>query len=297
MKKGFILHIIPQEGTRQVKSFFISSFSIKFLLSIFFSIFILNSIFLFHFWNFEIDKNKLNFLVKENELLSKKIEMMKIKNDSLTRKIEKLVDRMNKLRNYAGLEPFEEELLKMGKGGELLPREEKKDLEERIDYMLNLASELERKINEVKDYVDNKKKELEHTPSISCVVSGWIVSGYGYRRDPFTGKLKFHEGVDISSNYQSPIFATANGRVVFAGWKEGYGLTVEIDHGNGFKTIYAHNSRLLVQVGQTVKRGETIALMGSTGRATGVHVHYEVRIFNKPLNPLNYIIPDHLYFD
>ncbi|MEO0300327.1 MAG: M23 family metallopeptidase, partial [candidate division WOR-3 bacterium] len=225
------------------------------------------------------------------------IEIMKIKNDSLTSKIEKLVDRINKLRSYAGLEPFEEDLLKMGIGGELLPREEKKVLEERIDFMLNLASEFEKKVNEVENYVENKKKELEHTPSISPVASGWIVSGYGYRRDPFTGKVKLHEGLDISSNYQSPVQATANGKVVFAGWKEGYGLTVEIDHGNGFKTKYAHNSRILVQVGQSVKRGEIIALMGSTGRATGVHVHYEVQLFNKPINPLNYIIPDHLYFD
>ncbi|MEO0254102.1 MAG: M23 family metallopeptidase [candidate division WOR-3 bacterium] len=297
MKKGFIITIIPSESNGKVRSVFISPFLIKFLLFTFFSIFILNSVLLYHFFNFEIDKNKLNFLIKENETLSKKIEIMKIKNDSLTSKIEKLVDRINKLRSYAGLEPFEEDLLKMGIGGELLPREEKKVLEERIDYMLNLASEFEKKINEMENYVENKKKELEHTPSISPVGSGWIVSGYGYRRDPFTGKVKLHEGVDISSNYQSPVQATANGRVVFAGWKEGYGLTVEIDHGNGFKTKYAHNSRILVQVGQSVKRGEIIALMGSTGRATGVHVHYEVQLFNKPINPLNYIIPDHLYFD
>ncbi len=297
MKKGFFFQIIPSDGTKNVKNFYISSGLIKFLFLFLFFVFFMNIFLIYHFWNFEIDRNKLNFLIHENKKLRRKINVLGIKKDSLLKKLEILTDKLNKLRNFAGLEPFEKGLLEMGKGGELIPELKENDLEKRLDYMLNITKIFDEKVKEIEDYINKKGKELAHTPSIMPVRSGWITSRFGYRRDPFTGKLKLHEGIDISGSYGAPVFATADGRVTYAGWRHGYGLVVEIDHGNGFKTRYAHNSKILVKVGQKVKRGDIIALMGKTGRTTGVHVHYEVRLFNKPLNPMNYIIPDHLYFD
>jgi len=297
MKKGIIFQIIPSEGKGRVRNFYMSSLLLKFLGFFIFSLLILNVFLIYHFYNFQVDKNKLNFLLKENKNLYGKLKTVQIKNDSLMKKIEKITDRLNKLRKFANLEPFEEELLKMGKGGALMPEPKGEDLEERIDYMLNLANEFESKIGEIEEYVEKNKREFSHTPSIMPVNSGWITSRFGYRKDPFTGRKKLHEGIDISGNFGDPVFATADGKVIYAGWRRGYGLMVEIDHGNGYRTRYAHNSKLLVKIGQRVKRGDIIALMGKSGRTTGVHVHYEVRLFNKPVNPLNYIIPDHLYFD
>ncbi len=297
MKKGIILQIIPSEGKGKVRNFYLTFSLLKFIVFFAFSILIFNIFLLYHFYNFEIDKNKLNFLLNENKNLHEKLKRIQIKNDSLMKKINVFIDRLNKLRKFANLEPFEEEILNMGKGGGIIPDLKGEDLEKKIDYMINLSREFENKIVEIEDYVEKNKRELSRTPSIMPVKSGWLTSGFGYREDPFTGKIKLHEGVDFSGSFGEPVFATADGVVTYGGWKSGYGLMVVIDHGNGYKTLYAHNSRLLVKVGDRVKRGDIIALMGNSGKTTGVHLHYEVRLFDKPLNPINYIIPDHLYFD
>lgn len=121
-------------------------------------------------------------------------------------------------------------------------------------------------------------------------VEGPITSGFGRRIDPFTGKLAFHPGVDIQTNSGSKVKATADGVVLRAAYDKGYGRYVLIDHGNGFKTIYGHNRKLLVKAGQHVIRGQVISLSGSTGRSTGPHLHYEVRYKNKLVNPKTYVL-------
>ena len=128
------------------------------------------------------------------------------------------------------------------------------------------------------------------TPSI-WPSKGVITSPYGTRVDPVTGVASaFHEGVDIADDYGTPIVATAAGTVTFAGYTEGgYGNLVEIDHGNGFVTRYGHNSAVLVTPGMTVKQGQVIALMGSTGKSTGAHVHYEVRINGSAVDPMVFL--------
>lgn len=119
---------------------------------------------------------------------------------------------------------------------------------------------------------------------------GVITSPYGSRTDPVYGGGAFHEGVDIANDYATPIQATAAGTVTFAGYTDGgYGNLVEIDHGNGFVTRYGHNSVILVSVGAHVNQGETISLMGSTGKSTGSHVHYEVRISGSPVDPMLFL--------
>ena len=120
---------------------------------------------------------------------------------------------------------------------------------------------------------------------------GRITSPFGSRVDPVTGAIgAFHEGVDIADDYGTPIVATAAGVVTFAGYTDGgYGNLVEIDHGNGFVTRYGHNSAVLVTVGMSVKQGQTIALMGSTGKSTGAHVHYEVRLNGSPTDPMIFL--------
>lgn len=118
-------------------------------------------------------------------------------------------------------------------------------------------------------------------------VNGPIVSGFGYRVHPIFKRVKFHYGVDISAPSGTPIRAAADGVVVFAGWRRAYGNTVIIDHGNGLATLYAHCSRVLVSKGKVVKQGQVIALVGSTGLSTGPHLHFEVRRYGEPINPLS----------
>ena len=117
-------------------------------------------------------------------------------------------------------------------------------------------------------------------------------SGYGMRIDPIYRTLRFHAGMDFSAPTGTDIYATGDGEVIFAGWKQGYGNCVIVDHGYDFKTLYGHMDKYLVRVGQVVARGETIGLVGSTGKSTGPHLHYEVLLHNKPDNPAKYYFKD-----
>ena len=137
--------------------------------------------------------------------------------------------------------------------------------------------------------LEKKKNLLASTPSIKPV-NGWITSRFGYRKSPFTGKRSFHSGLDISNRPGTKIITTADGRVTYAAEKMYFGNLVIIDHGYGKVTKYAHNKKILVKKGQKVKRGDVIALMGNTGKSTGPHLHYEVRINGAPVNPLKYIL-------
>jgi murein DD-endopeptidase MepM/ murein hydrolase activator NlpD len=116
-----------------------------------------------------------------------------------------------------------------------------------------------------------------------------VSSRFGYRADPLRGKVRMHSGIDIPAPLGTPIQASAGGFVRFAGSAGGYGQMIEIAHGNGLTTRYAHLSRILVQPGAPIARGETIALMGSTGRSTGSHLHFEVRDSGRPADPLAYL--------
>ena len=118
---------------------------------------------------------------------------------------------------------------------------------------------------------------------------GYISSGFGLRADPFTGGRAHHFGVDFDANYGDPISAAADGIVSFSGVKSGYGHTVVIDHGDGYETLYAHNQRNLVRAGDVVRAGQQVATVGSSGRSTGAHLHFEVHVNGRPVNPTAYL--------
>jgi murein DD-endopeptidase MepM/ murein hydrolase activator NlpD len=134
---------------------------------------------------------------------------------------------------------------------------------------------------------------LAHLPVASPVSDVDLSSGYGYRHDPFTGQGSMHEGTDFRGAYGSPIYATAAGVVASAGYQPEYGYTVDIDHGFGLMTRYAHLEKILVKPGETVSLHQKLGLMGATGRATGVHLHYETRVNGNARNPLNFLKADH----
>ncbi len=135
----------------------------------------------------------------------------------------------------------------------------------------------------------NRKLDEEVVPAGRPITRGWLSSYFGMRTDPFTGRRAHHAGIDFAGKLGSDVVAVAAGVVTYAGKRSGYGNLVEINHGKGYSTRYGHNQEILVEVGQTVKKGQVIAHMGSTGRSTGPHVHFEVLYNGRQVNPIKYI--------
>ena len=146
----------------------------------------------------------------------------------------------------------------------------------------------EASFREIQVQIDHQRSVIASTPSI-WPVKGWITSGFGKRMSPLTGEPGRHMGVDIANETNTPIRATADGMVTYAGWEGGYGRLVVLEHGYGFSTRYGHCSRLNVKVGDEVKQGQVIGYIGSTGNSTGSHCHYEVRIHGMAVDPMKYL--------
>lgn len=149
--------------------------------------------------------------------------------------------------------------------------------------------EKEQQLSLLDDVIIDKTLQGKTKPEGRPVVEGWMSSAYGYRNDPFSGKRQFHHGVDFAGAEGSPIFTVASGIVANVKEHPQYGNMVEIDHGNGYMTRYAHTSKILVEAGQVVKRGQQVAEIGNTGRSTGPHVHFEVVKEGSTINPNNMI--------
>jgi len=150
-------------------------------------------------------------------------------------------------------------------------------------------SDRERQLRVLEDLLLAGRLQREVRPSGWPVASGFITSLFGYRTDPFTGRGAYHEGIDFAGREGSDVLSVAAGIVAFAGERSGYGQLVEINHGNGYVTRYGHNSRILVKAGDTVRKGQRLSLMGSSGRSTGPHVHFEVLLNGSVVNPQQYI--------
>ena len=202
-------------------------------------------------------------------------------------------------------------------GAEPIPLSVRQGAQRKIDYyeqlaqMTNseLAADLALKVDllekeiyvqaksydEVAQMAKEQEIRMENIPAIQPVMNKdlkRVASGYGMRIDPVYHVRKFHQGMDFTAPTGTEVFATGNAKVDFAGWKQGYGNTVILDHGYGYKTLYAHLYKILVRKGQKVRRSDIIALVGNTGKSTGPHLHYEVRLNNKPVDPRNYYFYD-----
>jgi murein DD-endopeptidase MepM/ murein hydrolase activator NlpD len=151
-----------------------------------------------------------------------------------------------------------------------------------------LASQ-SRQLSVLEELLSDRNLDASLMPSGTPVRSGYISSRYGYRADPLTGSPDFHPGIDFDGDYGTDILAVGSGVVSFSGIKSGYGNTIEIDHGNGYVTRYGHNSRNLVSVGDPVRDGDVIGKVGSTGRSTGTHVHFEVWRDGRVINPNEFV--------
>ena len=243
----------------------------------------------------ENNLKELEILTKSNQKLYRDIELIDDQNeqifsqleDALTVSIGPLKNMMKSLGLPA--ENIIQQLRKdySGKGGLFDPITlQSPNQIIQLNDSSKFAEEVLEQIGELNLY----RIAAEKLPIYSPVqASNRFTSGFGYRTDPITKKKTMHNGVDFAAPKGTLIYSTGDGIVTHAGWKGGYGLLVVIKHAFGFQTKYAHNSRIYVKVGNRVSRGDKISAMGSTGRSTGTHLHYEVRRNNKPLNPITYI--------
>jgi hypothetical protein len=169
--------------------------------------------------------------------------------------------------------------------------ENEQDLLKQLDQLDNKVKAQEHESRELKSYFEDQQALLASAPSI-WPVRGWITSDFSVRLDPYTGERTLHEGMDIATGLGTPVRAPADGTVVFAGVEGGYGHVLVLDHGYGLKTRYGHLSRIDVKTGDKVHRGDFVAAVGNTGRSTGPHLHYEVRVNGVPDNPRKFILEE-----
>ena len=210
-----------------------------------------------------------------------------------------------KIRIIANIEKTDDSNNIFGVGGSIpedldarLPLMEKhnslmRDMHEQIDELNRASIHQKGEFESLLKSLEDQQNLLASTPAIRPISRGeksWVTSSFGFRRSPFTGQREFHQGFDISTRKGTTILATAEGVVTFAGKKGLLGNTIIIDHGHGMVTRYGHCSKFLKKRGEKVKRWEPIALVGNTGRSTGPHVHYEVRLNGIPVNPYKYIL-------
>lgn len=161
-----------------------------------------------------------------------------------------------------------------------------------VEGLIARATDLSRSFRDVSDTLQQNFERFANTPSL-MPTAGWLSSQFTKSRfHPILHENRPHEGIDVTAPTGTPIVAPATGVVVMAGNDKGYGLTVEIDHGNGIRTRFAHCSRLAVKTGQRVTRGQVIAAVGGTGLATAPHLHYEIHVNGKPVDPLTYVLPE-----
>jgi len=235
-------------------------------------------------------------LKRQNQNLKRYIDQMQEEMETIKLRIDSLFDITNNVRILAGISPLSSDIRNFGIGGYISKGDSITAVNLEIENLKKILEFELQDVKKVKKIIEDRNEEIRRIPSI-IPTAGIIVSNFGYRNDPFTGEYKMHEGIDISAPTGTPVYASADGIVIFTGYKEGYGLEVEISHQNGIITRYAHLSRILVSPGQKIKRGEIIGKVGSTGKSTGSHLHYEVIINGRPVNPLNYIILSDVVYD
>jgi murein DD-endopeptidase MepM/ murein hydrolase activator NlpD len=247
---------------------------------------------------------------REKQLLREKATM-----ESQLEVLNSQVDQMQVV--MTDLQQRDDNLYRVLFGAEPIPMSVRQGAQRKIDYyeqlaqMTNseLAADLTLKVDllekemyvqaksydEVAQMAKEQEIRMENIPAIQPVMNKdlkRVASGYGMRIDPVYHVRKFHQGMDFTAPTGTEIFATGNAKVEFTGWKQGYGNTVILDHGYGYKTLYAHLYKSLVRKGQKVRRSDIIALVGNTGKSTGPHLHYEVRLNGKPVDPRNYYFYD-----
>lgn len=255
------------------------------------------------------DLSRTALMRQENIRLAREIGELHGRLSTLADTLTTISQRDVRIRVLANLEPIDPTVRAAGIGGPtvvtprpMLPSagpamRRSEAIRVDLNALIRRANLLASSFEEAKDSLASHAQRLAATPSI-MPTQGWLTSAFSSMREhPILHVARPHEGIDVTAPLGSPIEAPAAGVVSDAGWETGYGNTVTIDHGYGIVTKFAHASKLLVNTGQHVARGQRIALVGSTGLATGPHLHYEVHVNGRPVDPLRYVLPDKVVTD
>ncbi len=236
-----------------------------------------------------LDRSQLARIQQENRDLHAVTAGFEKSIGNLEQQLADYQDRIHKLAIVAGLAELSPTSEAGIGGGD--PQQDEANLSSELLALEAQISHLDLGMNLLQQRFDERRLLISSTPAI-VPVKGIFTSGFGVRKDPFTGQPALHRGVDFIAPPGQDVFATADGIVTHAGRDEGLGIAVYVSHGFGITTVYGHLSRVAVQPGQRVRRGELVGFVGNTGRATGYHLHYEVHVDGKPSNPLGYILTD-----
>ena len=237
-----------------------------------------------------LDQNELERLQVENLSQREELHRLIVKLEDLRQEIVVLAQNDAKVRVMAKLSAPKSDSM-VGVGGPATQEDVNREfsvIQQRIDEVRRQIDLRRESQEEIQGILNDQRSLLAAKPG-GWPVKGWLTSSFGMRRDPFNGRRKMHEGLDIAARTGTSVTATADGIVSSVKTEPGYGKVVILDHGYGYRTIYGHNSRYYVKVGQRVRRGERIAAVGNTGRSTGSHVHYEIRLNGVPVNPRKYL--------
>ena len=236
---------------------------------------------------------------KAQEAVQGHLNAMAVKLGDLQAQLLRLDGLGERLAKMAGLKPQElppplEPGKAPGRGGPAPTLSRDLSVAEFSGLLGELSQQVEQRSDQLvvlEALLVNSSANKKFLPTLAPIEDGWFSSNFGWRIDPFSGQKAFHEGIDFPANVGTPIVAAASGKVIFADVHPQYGKMIEIDHGNGLVSRYAHASKLLVKEGDLVVRGQEIARVGATGRATGPHLHFEVRLNGVPQNPARFLQP------
>ena len=296
LSKKYSVIIIPGSNEEVVNK----QLSRRVIISVFviaLSFFVASTYFAVGFLNSSIDSRRMAELTTENGILASKITKLENTVYGLRAEMFGIIEKDDNIRLIFDLPPVDPDLREVGVGGEIVNYPAiNSELGERTWLVEEDIEKIQRQLEfenasfeQLLSTVRERKSILDHTPTIRPC-DGILSRGFGMHNDPFTGSFQAHNGIDIAAAKDTPVFATAGGVVRYTGYQTKLGNTVTIDHGNGIRSYYGHLSKIKVRKGQKVSRRDLIGLVGSSGYSTGPHLHYEIRIGGRAVNPYKYII-------
>ncbi|TYB31074.1 MAG: M23 family metallopeptidase [Candidatus Mcinerneyibacterium aminivorans] len=298
----YITFMVISDSNGEVKN---KKISYGTLLVISLALFIFISFFIYILIGYQKDivkEDKYENMVAENIILKEKYRNLK-KNSSRNQKIMyNVLNSIDSLLILNNLPPTSEAIKEMGIGGTTKNWDSEEDimlepsLKNEIEDISTMITKTEARIDfaktmltKIKNSDELDKKMWDSVPT-NWPVYGWITSGYGFRHSPMTGEREHHHGIDIAQSVGAEVRSPANGKVIYAGYGKYWGKTILIKHSYGIKTRYAHLQNINVGLGEKVKKGQIIGTVGNTGNSNGPHLHYEVRVYGSPVDPMKYII-------
>lgn len=289
--KNYTILLIP-EGSHKVRRLMVGRrwfYSVAATLGI---VFMVGTFLLVDYFRTNVDRSELKRLRVQNQLQQNELREFANRLEDVRKEMVILAQNDAKMRALAqlGHSGGAQENIQVGIGGPVdsVPESDMTNLQQQIDQ-IRASIDLRRESQEeVRGFLTEQSSLLSSKPT-GLPARGWLTSNFGIRQSPFSKERTMHEGIDIAARVGTPVYSTAAGIVSEAQYEDGYGKLVVIDHGYGYKTLYGHNSKLMVKVGQRIKRGDLIAASGNTGSSSGAHVHYEVRLNGVPLNPRKFM--------